>query len=68
MKVLSHVSIPNTGGLNIDEELADHIADNFKKQHQIDIRTNDKAWVKLLHKCADLKETLSANKEANIYI
>jgi len=34
----------------------------------VDVRANDKSWVKLLHKCADLKETLSANKEANIFI
>jgi molecular chaperone DnaK (HSP70) len=56
------------GGLHIDKDLADYVADNFKNQHQVDIRSNEKSWVKLLHKCADLKETLSANKEANIYI
>lgn len=32
------------------------------------MRTNEKSWVKLLHKCSDLKEDLSANKEAGIYI
>jgi len=55
MKVLSHVSVPNMGGLHIDKDLADYVADNFKNQHQVDIRSNEKSWVKLLHKCADLK-------------
>jgi hypothetical protein len=30
MRVLSHVSVPNMGGLNIDNDLANYVADNFK--------------------------------------
>ena len=37
-------------------------------KYKVDIHENIKAWTKVLHKCSDLKETLSANKEANIYI
>ena len=68
MRVLAHVSVPNMGGLQVDKDLAEYIADNFKAKHNVDVHTNQKSWVKLLHKCSDLKETLSANKEANIYI
>lgn len=37
-------------------------------KHKVDVHENAKSWAKLLHKCSDLKETLSANKEATIYI
>jgi molecular chaperone DnaK (HSP70) len=62
MRVLSHISVPNIGGLSIDEQLASYIADEFQAKHKVDVRTNEKSWVKLLHKCSDVKETLSANK------
>lgn len=68
MRVLSHVSISNFGGLQIDTMLAEYVAEQFQKKHKLDVHENLKSWTKLLHKCADLKETLSANKEANIYI
>lgn len=31
-------------------------------------KQNQRAWAKLLQKCSDVKETLSANKEAQVYI
>lgn len=68
MRVLAHTSVPNVGGLEMDKLLAEHVAAEFKAKHKLDVHENVKSWTKLLHKCSDLKETLSANKEANIYI
>lgn len=66
--MLSHVSVPNVGGLAVDHSIAEHVAAQFQAKHKLDIRQNEKSWVKLLHKCADAKEVLSANKEVNIYV
>lgn len=48
--------------------MAEHIASEFLAKHGLDLHKNEKSWVKLLHKCADAKEVLSANKEAQVYI
>jgi molecular chaperone DnaK (HSP70) len=56
------------GGLAIDRELAEYIAQQFETKYKLNIRNNEKSWVKLLHKCADAKEVLSANKEVNIFV
>lgn len=68
MRVLSHVSLSGLGGLALDEALAEYAAAQFEAKNKVSVRSNDKAWVKLLHKCSDAKEVLSANKEVNIYI
>jgi molecular chaperone DnaK (HSP70) len=48
--------------------LAEYAAAHFEAKHKINVRKNEKAWVKLLLKCADAKEVLSANKEVNVYV
>jgi len=48
--------------------LAEYAAVQFEAKNKINVRNNDKAWVKLMHKCSDAKEVLSANKEVNVYI
>lgn len=68
LRVLSHVSVSGLGGLALDEVLAEYAAAQFEAKHKINVRSNEKAWVKLLHKCSDAKEVLSANKEVNVYI
>ena len=68
LRVLSHVSVSGLGGLALDEVLAEYAATQFEAKHKINVRSNEKAWVKLLHKCSDAKEVLSANKEVNVYI
>ena len=68
LRVLSHVSVPGVGGLAVDASMAEYVAAQFEAKHKLDVRKNEKSWVKLLHKCADAKEVLSANKEVNIYI
>lgn len=56
------------GGLAIDQVLAEYAAAQFEAKDKVSVRSNEKAWVKLLHKCSDAKEVLSANKEVNVYI
>lgn len=68
MKVLSHVSIGNVGGSVLALELAAYVADQFNAKNKVDIRTNQRAWSKLVWKCSNVIEVLSANKEGNIYI
>ena len=48
--------------------MAEYAAAQFEAKHKINVRNNEKAWVKLMHKCSDAKEVLSANKEVNVYI
>ena len=48
--------------------MAEYAAVQFEAKNKINVRNNDKAWVKLMHKCSDAKEVLSANKEVNVYI
>lgn len=62
------MSVSDVGGLRVDREIAEYIATEFQAKHKIDPRKNEKSWVKLLHKCSDTKEVLSANKDAAVYI
>jgi molecular chaperone DnaK (HSP70) len=68
MRVLAHVSVPGVGGLAVDRDIAEYIAAEFKAKHKLDLHKNEKSFVKLMHKCGDVKEVLSANKEAQVYI
>ena len=68
MRVLSHVSVPSAGGSVLAQEIAQHVAAEFKKKHSVDIKSSEKAWTKLVRKCSGLIEVLSANKEGNIFI
>ena len=37
MRVLSHVSLPNVGGIQFDNLLAEYVAAEFKNKHKVDV-------------------------------
>lgn len=63
LQVVGSASNPNIGGRNFDEAIADVLADEFKKQSGVDIRTisSKKSWIKLLEAAEKLKKTLTPN-------
>lgn len=40
LRVLSHVSVPNVGGLDVDASIAEYVASQFQAKHKLDIRKN----------------------------
>jgi molecular chaperone DnaK len=48
------------GGDDFDERLANLVADEFQKQHKIDLRANHRAWARLLQAAEEAKIALSA--------
>lgn len=54
------------GGLRIDSIIAKYFAEKFEEKYKKTL--TDRAMIKLLHECEKVKEILSANKEANIYV
>ncbi|KAJ1955202.1 adenyl-nucleotide exchange factor sse1 [Linderina pennispora] len=58
----------NVGGRNFDKALLDHFVQVFNEKYKIDVRTKDKAMVRLLAACEKLKKILSANASAPITV
>ena len=63
LQVLSHTYSRSVGGRRIDGMLFDHFAEEFLGKHKIDVRTQDRARLRLLMQCEKLKKTLSACPE-----
>lgn len=63
LQVVGSASNPNIGGRNFDEGIAEVLADEFKKQSGVDVRTisSKKSWIKLLEAAEKLKKTLTPN-------
>ena len=69
VEAIAHHVVEDVGGNVVDIEIANYLADQFKKKHnvfaismQVDPRDDPKSWTKLLHRSTDAKEILSANK------
>lgn len=56
------------GGRYIDKAMVDHFAEEFKEKHKIDIKTNNKAWLRTFAAAEKLKKILSANTSSPISI
>lgn len=48
------------GGDDFDERLAGMLADEFEKEHSIDLRQNHQAWARLLREAEEIKIRLSS--------
>lgn len=68
MKVLGVGYDKHFGGRNFDKAITEHFADEFKEKYKIDIRTNPKAYSRVLAAAEKLKKVLSANTAAPINI
>jgi molecular chaperone DnaK (HSP70) len=51
----------NLGGLDFDNILVDHFAEEFKGKYKIDVKTNKRAEIRLGNECEKLKKQMSAN-------
>lgn len=72
LKVLADYSEPDLGSLNFDLVLANIFTEEIdakpNRKGKPSIRENKKAMLKLLSQCNRVKEVLSANKDAAVYI
>lgn len=68
MKVLGVGYDKHFGGRDFDRAITEHFADEFKEKYKIDIRTNPKAYSRVLAAAEKLKKVLSANTAAPINI
>ena len=60
LKVLSHAYSKSVSGRRVDSILFDHFAAEFAQKHKLDVRSQDKARLRLILQCEKLKKTLSA--------
>lgn len=68
MKVLGTGFDKHFGGRDFDRAITEHFADEFKGKYKIDIRSNPKAYSRVLAAAEKLKKVLSANTAAPINI
>eukprot|EP01117_Protostelium_nocturnum_P005009 TRINITY_DN1810_c0_g1_i1.p1 TRINITY_DN1810_c0_g1~~TRINITY_DN1810_c0_g1_i1.p1 ORF type:complete len:923 (-),score=444.06 TRINITY_DN1810_c0_g1_i1:147-2915(-) len=66
--VVDFVWQENLGGRDFDLKIAEFIAKDVEKKHKVDVRSNKKAWTKILKEAQKTKEVLSANQETYIGI
>ena len=52
------------GGRDFDELIANHIADEFRKIYKLEVRSNPRAWLRLLQEAEKLKKLMSSNTSA----
>lgn len=64
LKVLGTSYDRNFGGRDVDYHIANHFAEQFIKKYKIDVRTNPKAFSRVLTQAEKLKKILSANSSA----
>lgn len=68
MKTLATNYVKGLGGRDFDHALAEHFADEFKAKYKIDIRTNAKAYFRVMKQVEKFKKVLSVNKVAQLNI
>ncbi|KAJ2599431.1 adenyl-nucleotide exchange factor sse1 [Coemansia sp. RSA 1722] len=68
LKVKSVAYDRTVGGRNFDKALSDHFIQVFDEKYKLDIRSNNKAQVRLRAACEKLKKVLSANSQAPITV
>jgi molecular chaperone DnaK (HSP70) len=60
--MLSHLTIPDIGGLQLDSYIANYLNTQFMAKHNKNASSNLKSQIKLLTKAKQVKEILSANR------
>lgn len=63
LKVLAVEADRNLGGADFDCLLAEHFVEDFRSRFKIDVRSNPRAYVRLLQECEKLKKLMSANSQ-----
>jgi molecular chaperone DnaK len=67
-RVLGTQGDPWLGGDDFDSTLAQHVADEFWRGHQIELRQRVVEWQRLLIACERVKRKLSSAPEAELYV
>lgn len=63
-RVLAVETLKDFGGRDIDLAIANHFTKVFQDKYKIDVKTNPKAWGRVLQQSEKLKKILSANSTA----
>lgn len=66
--VLAHETSTEFGGYEMDNKIAEVVSKKFKAKTGKEVKDNKRAWGRLMNKCSDVKETLSANKDVQVYM
>jgi molecular chaperone DnaK len=66
VEVLSSKGDTQLGGDDLDQALLDHVADQFQKEHQIDLREHPSTRYRLLQACERTKIELSAAESVQL--
>ncbi|VVT45315.1 uncharacterized protein SAPINGB_P000709 [Magnusiomyces paraingens] len=64
LKILGTSYDRNFGGRDVDYHIANHFAEQFVTKYKMDVRTNPKAFSRVLTQAEKLKKILSANTSA----
>ena len=66
IEVLSSRGDVHLGGDDLDQVLVNHVADQFKAEHGIDLRTDPRMRFRLLQACENAKKRLSSEETVQI--
>ena len=67
-EVLATNGDTSLGGEDIDNRLVNHVIEEFKKKHKVDLSENKKAVRRLRNVCERAKRTLSAATQTNVEV
>ncbi|KAF3161561.1 adenyl-nucleotide exchange factor sse1 [Orbilia oligospora] len=68
LTVLSTAYDRHFGGRDFDKAIADHFADEFKGKFKIEVKSNPKAYTRLMTGVEKVKKVLSANAQAPLNV
>ncbi|RVD89673.1 uncharacterized protein DFL_000670 [Arthrobotrys flagrans] len=68
LTVLSTAYDRHFGGRDFDKAIADHFATEFKEKFKIDVKSNPKAYTRLMTGVEKVKKVLSANAQAPLNV
>ncbi len=68
MKIIATAFDKHFGGRDFDRAITEHLADEFKTKYHFDIRTNAKAYSRVMRASEKVKKVLSANTSAPVNI
>jgi len=66
--MLASTSDAFLGGLDLDTILADYFAARFLEKSRLNIKTNERAWQRLMDGVERVKQTLNENEQASLNI
>lgn len=66
VEVLSSKGDTHLGGVDLDDVLLNHVADQFAEDHQLDLRDDTQARYRLLQACEQAKRRLSTEETVEI--